>query len=40
MLFRSKSLSSDDIADVEWAIKEINQTLEKIKNKKISSHDH
>ena len=35
-----KSLSSDDIADVEWAIKEINQTLEKIKNKKISSHDH
>ena len=28
-----KSLSSDDIADVEWAIKEINQTLEKIKNK-------
>ena len=35
-----KSLSSDDIADVEWAMKEINQTLEKIKNQKISSHDH
>ena len=35
-----KSLSYDDVADIEWALKEINQTLEKIKNKKISSHDH
>ena len=33
------SLSSDDIADIEWALKEINQTLEKIKNIKISHHD-
>jgi len=35
-----KSLSSDDVADIEWALKEINQTLEKIKNKKISSHEY
>ena len=35
-----KSLSSDDIADVEWAIKEINQTLEKIKNNSNHSHDN
>ncbi|MDB4857253.1 hypothetical protein OAH57_01710 [Nitrosopumilus sp.] len=34
-----KSLSSDDVADIEWALKEINQTLEKIKNKKILPHD-
>ena len=34
-----KSLSSDDIADVEWAIKEINQTIEKIKNNSNHSHD-
>ena len=27
-----KSLSSDDVADIKWALKEINQTLEKIKN--------
>jgi len=35
-----KSLSSDDVADIEWALKEINQTLAKIKNKNISSHEH
>jgi len=35
-----KSLSSDSVADIEWALKEITQTLEKIKNKKISSHEH
>ena len=28
-----KSLSSDDVADIEWALKEINQTLEKLKIK-------
>ena len=27
------SLSPDDISDIEWALKELNQTLEKIKNK-------
>jgi hypothetical protein len=32
-------LSTDDIADIEWALKEINQTLEKIKNKSDISHD-
>jgi len=31
------SLSEDDLSDIEWAIKELNQTLEKIK-KKNSSH--
>ena len=35
-----KSLSSDDVADIEWALKEINQTLVKIKNKYFSSHEH
>ena len=35
-----KSLSTDDIADIEWALKEINQTLVKIKNNDISSHEH
>ena len=35
-----KSLSSDDVADIEWALKEINQTLEKIKNNPDVSHDH
>ncbi len=30
------SLTSDDISDIEWAIKELNQTLEKIKTKKTS----
>jgi hypothetical protein len=35
------SLSSDDVADIEWALKEINQTLEKIKtNPDVSSHEH
>ncbi|NNM35745.1 MAG: hypothetical protein HKO48_01340 [Nitrosopumilus sp.] len=29
------SLSDEDISDVEWAIRELNQTLEKIKKKKI-----
>ena len=28
-----KTLSENDISDIEWAIKEINQTLEKIKKK-------
>ena len=27
------SLSKDDISDIEWALKELEQTLEKIKNK-------
>ena len=27
------SLSPDDISDIEWALKELNQSLEKIKNK-------
>ena len=31
------SLSEDDFSDIQWAIKELNQTLEKIKNKK-STH--
>ena len=35
-----KSLSSDDVADIEWALKEINQTLEKIKNNSHHSHDN
>ena len=35
-----KSLSSDDVADIEWALKEINQTLEKIKNNPHHSHDN
>ena len=35
-----KSLSSNDVADVEWALKEINQTLEKIKKNKITPHEH
>ena len=35
-----KSLSSDDISDIEWALKEINQTLEKIKNNSNISHNH
>lgn len=29
------SLSEEDISDIEWAIKELNQTLEKIKKKKL-----
>ena len=35
-----KSLSSDDVADIKWALKEINQTLEKIKNNSNVSHNH
>ena len=27
------SLSDEDLSDIEWAIKELNQSLEKIKNK-------
>ena len=34
-----KSLSPDDVTDIEWALKEINQTLEKIKNNPDVSHD-
>ena len=33
------SLSSDDVTDIEWALKEINETLAKIKNIKTSHHD-
>ncbi|MBT8242399.1 MAG: hypothetical protein HKP34_01620 [Nitrosopumilus sp.] len=32
------SLSDEDISDVEWAIRELNQTLEKIKKKKLSNN--
>ena len=32
------SLSDKDISDVEWAIRELNQTLEKIKKKKLSNN--
>ncbi len=28
-----ESLSEDDLSDIDWAIKELNQSLEKIKNK-------
>ena len=31
------SLSEEDISDIEWAIKELTQTLEKIKKKKPST---
>ena len=34
------SLSSDDFKDIDWALKEINQTLEKIKNNSGASHNH
>ena len=34
-----KSLSSDDVADIEWALKEISLTLEKIKNNSVVSDD-
>jgi hypothetical protein len=35
------SLSSDDFKDIDWALKEIRQTLEKIKNNpNVSSHEH
>ena len=33
------SLSSDDVADIKWALKEINQTLEKIKKNSVVSDD-
>lgn len=29
----TESLSVDDLSDIDWAIKELNQSLEKIKNK-------
>jgi len=32
-----ESLSKDDLSDIEWAIKELNQSLEKIKNKNSSN---
>ncbi len=32
-----ESLSADDLSDINWAIKELNQSLEKIKNKNPSS---
>lgn len=32
-----ESLSEDDFSDIEWAIKELNQTLEKIKKKNTSN---
>ncbi len=31
------SLSVDDLSDIDWAIKELNQSLEKIKNKNLSN---
>ena len=34
-----KSLSSEDISDIKWALKEINQTLEKIKKNTVVSDD-
>ncbi len=35
-----KSLSSENLADIKWALKEINQTLEKIKNNSNVFHSH
>ena len=35
-----KSLSSDDVADIEWALKELNQILEKIKTNTDNPLDH
>ncbi len=32
------SLSADDVSDIEWAIKELNQSLEKIKIKNSSNN--
>jgi len=32
-----ESLSVDDLSDIDWAIKELNQSLEKIKNKNLSN---
>ncbi|MCS5528130.1 MAG: hypothetical protein NZ747_02520 [Nitrosopumilus sp.] len=33
------SLSSNDLKDIDWALKEIHQTLEKIKNNASIEHD-
>ena len=33
------SLSSDDFKDIDWALKEIRQTLEKIRDKEPLEHD-
>ena len=35
----TKSLSSEDISDIKWALKEIDQTLEKIKKNSVVSDD-
>ncbi len=32
-----ESLSADDLSDIDWAIKELDQSLEKIKNKNSSN---
>lgn len=32
-----ESLSADDLSDIDWAIKELSQSLEKIKNKNSSN---
>jgi len=32
-----ESLSNDDLSDIEWSIKELNQSLEKIKNKNFTN---
>ncbi len=32
-----ESLSTDDLSDIDWAIKELNQSLKKIKNKNSSN---
>ena len=32
-----ESLSADDLSDIDWAIKKLNQSLEKIKNKNSSN---
>ncbi len=32
-----ESLTAEDFSDIDWAIKELNQSLEKIKNKKSSN---
>ncbi len=35
-----KSLSSENLGDIKWALKEIDQTLEKIKNNSNVFHSH
>ncbi|MEO2220080.1 MAG: hypothetical protein ABGW55_00795 [Nitrosopumilus sp.] len=35
----NKSLSSNDLKDIDWALKEIHQTLEKIKDSASLEHD-